>query len=91
MSPLASLLSALQWTDQVDRVPDTFLPLASNLQVKLITQLTPDPGLTSMLASLESSIRKVAAVSSKLYFFMKFLVDLWRGSLGGGSPRTTLT
>ena len=31
-----------------------------------------------MLASLESRMRKVAAVRSKLYFFMKFLVDLER-------------
>ena len=29
-----------------------------------------------MLASLESRIMKVAAVRSRLYFFMKFLVDL---------------
>ena len=29
-----------------------------------------------MLASLESRMRNVAAVSSRLYFFMKFLVDL---------------
>ena len=33
---------------------------------------------TSMLASLESRMRNVAAVSSRLYFFMKFLVDLER-------------
>ena len=31
---------------------------------------------TSMLSSLLSRMRKVAAVSSRLYFFMKFFVDL---------------
>jgi hypothetical protein len=32
-----------------------------------------------MLSSLLSRMRKVAAVSSRLYFFMKFFVDLERG------------
>ena len=34
-----------------------------------------------MLASLESRMMKVAAVRSRLYFFMKFLVDLEKGDL----------
>ena len=76
-------LSTLEGADQVDGVPDTFLPLAGNLEVKRFKGVTW-PGLTglaqltSMLASLESRMRNVAAVSSRLYFFMKFLVDLER-------------
>ena len=34
--------------------------------------------LTSMLASLVSSMMKVAAVRRRLYFFIKFFVDLNR-------------
>ena len=78
-------LSTLEGTDQVDGVPDTFLPLAGNLEVKRFRPVAL-PGLrgltllTSILASLESRMRNVAAVSSRLYFFMKFFVDLERGT-----------
>ncbi len=41
--------------------------------------------LTSMLSSLLSRMRKVAAVSTRLYFFMKFFVDLNRFLLFKGT------
>ena len=48
MISLSPGLSTLERTDQVDGVPDTFLPLAGNLEVKKEIRLVAWSGLTGL-------------------------------------------